>query len=49
VLGDHYIFETPWRHDPVISLQKDGIIAKPYQVKMVLEAIGKLKGNHDRH
>ena len=37
--GGHHIFKTPWFGDPRINLQKDGKMAKPYQVKDVLKAI----------
>jgi hypothetical protein len=33
----------PWAGDPRINIQKDGKMAKPYQVKMVAQAIIKLK------
>jgi len=49
IMGEHYIFETPWGNDPVISIQKDGINAKPYQIKIVQEALEKLKVTNDRH
>lgn len=47
VIGDHYIFETPWRNDPLLSIQKDGLTAMPYQVKIVKEALEKLEAQHD--
>jgi len=39
VSGSHYIFKTPWAGDPRINIQKDGKMAKAYQVKMVQKAI----------
>ena len=40
--GGHHIFKTPWPGDPRINLQKTGNMAKPYQVKQVIEALRKL-------
>ena len=41
ISGSHHIFKMPWRGDPRINIQKDGKMAKPYQVKMVQKAIWK--------
>ena len=41
--GSHYIFKTPWKGDPRINIQKEGKMAKPYQVKLVLRALDKLE------
>jgi predicted RNA binding protein YcfA (HicA-like mRNA interferase family) len=43
VRGSHHIFKTPWEGDPRINIQKDGNMAKPYQVKAVIRAIKKLQ------
>jgi len=43
VSGSHYIFKTPWKGDPRINIQKEGKMAKPYQVRLVLKALEKLK------
>jgi len=43
IRGSHHIFKTPWKGDPRINLQKEGKMAKPYQVKDVKKAIEKLK------
>jgi len=43
IAGSHHIFKTPWVGDPRINIQKDGKMAKPYQVKAVKQAIEKLK------
>jgi hypothetical protein len=43
ITGSHHIFKTPWVGDPRINVQKDGKMAKPYQVKAVKAAIEKLK------
>lgn len=47
VRGSHHIFKTPWKGDPRINIQKDGKMAKPYQVKMLLKAIEKLEKNNE--
>ncbi len=41
--GGHHIFKTPWPGDARINLQKAGNMAKPYQVKQVIDALKKLK------
>jgi hypothetical protein len=43
IRGSHHIFKTPWKGDPRINIQKDGNMAKPYQVRMVSEALKKLE------
>jgi hypothetical protein len=43
VRSSHHIFKTPWKGDPRINIQKDGKMAKPYQVKLVLKALEKLE------
>ena len=43
ITGSHHIFKTPWKGDPRINIQKDGKMAKPYQVKNVLKAIYRLE------
>jgi len=43
VAGSHHIFKTPWPGDPRINIQRDGKMAKPYQVRQVTKAIEKLK------
>ncbi|MBN2108612.1 MAG: toxin HicA [Deltaproteobacteria bacterium] len=43
ISGSHHIFKTPWQGDPRLNLQRDGINAKPYQVRDVLKAIKKLQ------
>ncbi|HNX25718.1 MAG TPA: toxin HicA [Spirochaetota bacterium] len=49
IIGSHYIFATPWNDDPLVSIQKDGIFAKPYQVKIVKEALEKLEAMNEKH
>jgi len=48
IRGSHFIFKTPWKGDPRINLQKDGKMAKPYQVKDVIKAIKKLEVQHEK-
>lgn len=43
VSESHHIFKTPWKGDPRINIQKDGKMAKPYQVRMVQKAILKME------
>jgi len=47
IKGSHHIFKTPWKGDPRINIQKDGKMAKPYQVKLVQKAINKLEENNE--
>ncbi len=48
VRGSHFIFKTPWMGDPRINLQKDGKMAKPYQVRDVIKAVKKLKVHNEK-
>lgn len=43
ISGSRHIFKIPWAGNPRINLQRDGKMAKPYQVKQVIEAIKKLE------
>jgi hypothetical protein len=43
ICGSHHIFKTPWQGDPRINIQKDGNMAKEYQVKIVIKAIKKIE------
>jgi CRP-like cAMP-binding protein len=43
IRGSHHIFRTPWQGDPRINIQKDGNMAKEYQVRAVVRAIERLK------
>ncbi len=47
IAGSHHIFKTPWPGDPRINLQRDGKMAKPYQVLQVKKAIEKLERTHE--
>jgi hypothetical protein len=40
----HAVYKTPWAGDPRVNIQNDNGKAKVYQVKQVLEAVLKLKG-----
>ncbi len=43
ITGSHHIFKMPWKGYPRINIQKDGKMAKPYQVKAVQDAINKME------
>lgn len=44
----HAVFRMPWVGDPRVNIQDANGKAKPYQVRQVLTAIKKLKGeNHE--
>ena len=43
IRGSHHIFKMPWLGDPRINIQKDGKMAKPYQVKAVKLALKRLR------
>lgn len=47
IAGSHHIFKTPWVGDPRINLQRDGKMAKPYQVIQVKRAIEKLEKSNE--
>jgi hypothetical protein len=42
--GSHYLFKTPWLGDPRTNLQSGKGKAKPYQVRQVIKALWRLKG-----
>jgi len=48
IKGSHHIFKTPWKGDPRINIQKEGKMAKPYQVKLILKALEKLKVENEK-
>ena len=48
IKGSHHIFKTSWKGDPGINIQKEGEMAKPYQVKLVLKALEKLKVENEK-
>jgi len=45
----HAVFKTPWAGDPRVNIQNDKGKAKAYQVRQVLLAIAKFKGQQDEH
>ncbi len=47
IKGSHHIFKMPWKGNPRLNIQKDGKMAKPYQVKMVIKALDKLGVNYE--
>lgn len=42
--GSHYIFKMPWPGDPRINLQSEKGKAKPYQVRQLISALERLRG-----
>ena len=46
IRGSHHIFKTPWKCDPRINLQREGKMAKPYQVRDVRKAIAKKEADN---
>ncbi len=47
IAGSHYIFKTPWQGDPRINIQRDGKMAKPYQVRQAKKALEKLERENE--
>jgi hypothetical protein len=47
--SSHAVFKTPWPGDPRVNIQNHKGKAKVYQVRQVLAAITKLKGQGDEH
>ena len=43
ITGSHHIFKTPWKGRPFLNIQKQGKMAKAYQVRDVKDAIEKLE------
>ena len=41
----HAVFQMPWHGDPRVNIQNDHGKAKAYQVRQVLQAIDKQKGD----
>ncbi|HAY42374.1 MAG TPA: toxin HicA [Micrococcaceae bacterium] len=41
--GSHVIYKTPWPGDPRVNIQNKDGMAKPCQVKQVVEAIETMK------
>lgn len=46
IAGSHHIFRTPWPGDPRVNLQRDGSMAKPYQVRQVRKALDRWEAEH---
>ena len=45
----HAVFRMPWVGDPRVNIQSDKGKAKAYQVRQVMAAIDKLKGQSNEH
>ncbi|MFF2050447.1 toxin HicA [Leifsonia sp. NPDC058194] len=43
--SSHLVFRMPWAGDPRVNIQNSRGMAKPYQVRQVLAAIDRLKGD----
>ena len=41
--SSHRVYKTPWKGDPRVNIQNDKGKAKPYQVRQVLQAIGRME------
>ncbi|WP_263079846.1 toxin HicA [Endozoicomonas sp. Mp262] len=41
--SSHRIYKTPWQGDPRVNIQNNKGMAKPYQVKQVLQAIDRME------
>ena len=41
--SSHRVYRTPWQGDPRVNIQNAKGMAKAYQVRQVLAAIGRLK------
>jgi hypothetical protein len=46
---NHAVFKMPWAGDPRVNIQNDKGMAKAYQVRQVMAAIDKLKGQSNEH
>ena len=45
--SSHRVYKTPWRGDPRVNIQNSNGYAKVYQVKQVLQAIGRLENENN--
>jgi hypothetical protein len=45
----HAVFKMPWLGDPRVNIQNDKGKAKAYQVRQVMAAIDRLKGQSSEH
>jgi hypothetical protein len=43
----HIKFRTPWQGEPYVNIQDWSGMAKPYQVRQVLDAIDRLEDDRD--
>ena len=41
--SSHRLYKTPWQGDPLVNIQNDKGMAKPYQVRQVLRALDRLE------
>lgn len=45
--SSHRVYKTPWQGDPRVNIQNSKGKAKPYQIKQVLNAIGRLENGDE--
>lgn len=45
--SSHRVYKTPWQGDPRVNIQNSKGMAKPYQVRQVLQAIDRLEVKDD--
>lgn len=45
----HRVYRTPWLGDPRVNIQSKKGMAKPYQVKQVLQAIERIEALNDNN
>ena len=48
IRGSHHIFKTPWKGMPFVNIQRDGKMAKPYQVRDILRAIERMEEKDEK-
>jgi hypothetical protein len=46
--SSHHVYKTPWAGDPRVNIQRDGTMAKAYQVRQVLAAIDRLSATKEQ-
>lgn len=44
----HRVYRMPWRGDPRVNIQSEKGMAKPYQVKQVIQALERIREQSER-
>ena len=44
----HRVYRMPWRGDPRVNIQDEKGMAKPYQVRQVIQALERLREESER-